>query len=53
MLRFEAGRLTVAAPGWAEPQLTQFRDRLRGAGYGADFSEGRVTVSRLNARGTT
>ena len=52
-LRFEAGRLTVAAPGWAEPQLTQFRDRLRGAGYGADFSEGRVTVSRLNARGAT
>ncbi len=52
-LRFEAGRLTVAAPGWAEPQLTQFRDRLRGAGYGADFSEGRVAVSRLNARGAT
>jgi len=52
-LRFEAGRLTVAAPGWAEPQQTQFRDRLRGAGYGADFSEGRVTVSRLNARGAT
>ncbi len=51
MLRFETGRLTVAAPGWSEPQITQFRDRLRGAGYGADFNEGRVTVSRLVAPG--
>jgi general secretion pathway protein L len=50
MLRFEAGRLTVAAPGWAEPQVAQFRDRLRGAGYSAEFSEGRITVSRTNTR---
>jgi general secretion pathway protein L len=52
MLRFEGGRLTVAAPGWTEAQLTQFRDRLRGAGYGADASEGRLTVSRLTAQGS-
>ena len=50
MLRFEAGRLIVAAPGWAEPQVTQFRDRLRGAGYSAEFSEGRITVSRTDGR---
>jgi general secretion pathway protein L len=50
MLRFEAGRLIVAAPGWAEPQVLQFRDRLRGAGYSAEFSEGRITVSRASTR---
>jgi general secretion pathway protein L len=53
MLHFETGRLTVAAAGWAEPQLTQFRDRLRSAGYGAELSEGKVTVSRQGGRGST
>ncbi len=50
-LRFESGRLTVAAPGWGEPQLAQFRERLRAAGYAAEATEGRVTVSRQPARG--
>jgi general secretion pathway protein L len=45
-LRFEAGRLTVAAAGWGEPQLAQFRERLRAAGYAAEAAEGRVTVTR-------
>ena len=45
-LRFETGRLTLAAPGWGEPQLAQFRDRLKPAGYAAELAEGRVTVSR-------
>lgn len=45
-LRFESGRLTVAAPGWGESQLAQFRERLRAAGYAADTAEGRVTVTR-------
>lgn len=45
-LRFETGRLTLAAPGWGEPQLAQFRDRLRPAGYQVELAEGRVTVSR-------
>jgi general secretion pathway protein L len=53
MLRFESGRLTVAAVGWAEPQLTQFRDRLRGAGYAAEMTEGRVTISRLAGKSST
>ena len=51
-LRFETGRLTVAAPGWGEQQLAQFRERLRAAGYAAESAEGRVTVSRAStARG--
>jgi len=50
-LRFESGQLTLAAPGWAEAQQAQFRDRLRGAGYAAEFAEGRLTVTRASARG--
>lgn len=45
-LRCEGGKLTLAASGWSEPQVRQFRERLLGAGYTADFAEGRVTVSR-------
>jgi general secretion pathway protein L len=45
-LRFEAGRLTLTAPGFAEPQMAQFRDRLRGLGFAVELSEGRMTVSR-------
>jgi general secretion pathway protein L len=48
-LRFDSGSLTLAAVGWAAPQVQQFRDRLRGAGYAAEFAEGRVVVSRLRA----
>jgi general secretion pathway protein L len=50
-LRFEAGRLTLVAPGWGEPQMTQFRERLRAAGYLAEQVEGRVTVTRAPTRG--
>lgn len=45
-LRFEPGRLTLAAPGWGEPQLRQFGERLRGAGYSAEAADGRVVVAR-------
>ena len=45
-LRFESGLLTLAVPGWAEAQQQQFRERLRGAGFAAEFSEGRLTVTR-------
>ncbi len=48
-LRFESGSLILAAQGFGEPQITQFRDRLRGSGYAADFSEGRLTVTRAPA----
>jgi general secretion pathway protein L len=50
-LRFEPGRLTLAAAGWAEPQLMQFRERLRSAGFGADFADGHATVVRAAAPG--
>ncbi len=47
-LRFESGSLTLAAGGWGEPQVQQFSQRIRGAGYGAEFAQGRVVVSRLS-----
>lgn len=49
-LRFEGGRLTLPAAGWAEAQVLQFRERLRGAGYAAEFAEGRVTLAPLRSR---
>ena len=45
-LRFEPGKLSIAATGWAEPQVAQFRERLRAAGLAAELAEGRITVSR-------
>lgn len=45
-VRFEPGRLTLAATGWGEPQMKQFRDRLQATGLTAEFAEGRVTVAR-------
>ena len=50
-LRFESGSLTLAAPGWTEPQVQQFRDRIRSGGYGVDFAEGRVAVTRAGGKG--
>jgi general secretion pathway protein L len=50
-LRFEPGKLSMVAPGWGEPQLLQFKDRLRSAGLGAELAEGRVNVTRLAAKG--
>ena len=49
-LRFEPGRLTLSATGWSEPQLVQFRDRLRPGGWSVDSAEGRVTLSRVGGR---
>ena len=45
-LRFEGGRLSLAAPGFGDAQMAQLRDRLKPAGYVAELAEGRVTVSR-------
>ncbi len=45
-LRFEPGSLTLAANGWAEPQMQQFRERLRNSGYTAQFAEGRLVLTR-------
>ena len=50
-LRFEPGSLTLAAPGWGEAQIQQFRERIRSAGYGAEFADGRVILSRATRQG--
>jgi general secretion pathway protein L len=49
-VRFEPGKLTLAAPGWGEPQITQLRVRLAAAGLAAEFAEGRVVVTRRATR---
>jgi general secretion pathway protein L len=51
MLRFETGRLTVAASGWGEPQVAQFRSRLASSGFVAELTEGRISITRSAARG--
>ncbi|MFL6662700.1 MAG: type II secretion system protein GspL [Rhizobacter sp.] len=49
-LRYENGRLSLAAASWGPGQLEQFRSRLRPGGWQADKgSDGRVTVSRVTA----
>lgn len=48
-LRFEPGRLTLAAAGWSDAQIEQFRNTLRPAGWQVDATEGRLVVTR--ARG--
>ena len=50
-IRFEPGSLTLAAQGWGEPQILQFRERIRSAGYGAEFADGRVTLTRASRQG--
>jgi general secretion pathway protein L len=45
-LRFENNRLTLTAPGFADPQMLQFRDRLRGLGFAVELTEGRMVISR-------
>jgi general secretion pathway protein L len=52
-LRYENGRLSLSAATWGEPQLEQFRSRLRPAGWQADKgSDGRITITRAGAGGT-
>lgn len=48
-LRFEPGKLTLAASGWNEQQVAQFRDRLRPGGWAVDSADGRITLSRASA----
>lgn len=48
-VRYEPGKLTLAAPGWGEAQIRQLRERLAAAGLAADFVEGRVSVTRRAA----
>jgi general secretion pathway protein L len=50
-LRFEPGKLTLAANGWSDTQIEQFRSVLRQSGFQVDASEGRVVVTRARPRG--
>jgi len=43
-LRFETGRLSLPATGWAAPQVDQLRARLRLAGWALDNAEGRLVI---------
>lgn len=45
-LRYELGRLTLAATGWSEAEIAQFRSQLRPAGWQVDAAEGRISLSR-------
>jgi general secretion pathway protein L len=51
-LRYEAGRLTVAAGGWQPGQVAQFRDRLRESGWLVDFADGQLVISKADAAAT-
>jgi general secretion pathway protein L len=44
-LRYESGRLTLAATGWSEAEMTQFRSQLQPAGWQVDAADGRVSLS--------
>lgn len=45
-LRFEPGRLTLAAAGWSDAETERFRAQLRPAGWQVDASPGRLVMSR-------
>lgn len=44
--QFKEGRLSLAAAGWSDVQLEQFRSRLSPAGWQVESAEGRLTLSR-------
>lgn len=45
-LRFEPGRLSLAAAGWAADEIERFRGQLRAAGWSVEPANGRLTISR-------
>lgn len=48
-LKFEPGRLTLAASSWSAEEIEQFRGQLKPAGWQVDAAEGRVHLSRSAA----
>lgn len=51
-LRFETGRLTLAAAGWSDAQVEQFRSILRPAGWQVQATEGKLIVTRARVPGS-
>jgi len=45
-LRFEPGKLSLAANGWNPAQIERFRNQLEPSGWHVEASEGRLIVSR-------
>jgi general secretion pathway protein L len=45
-LKYEPGKLTLAAAGWSPPQVDQFRNQLTPAGWQVESVDGRLTISR-------
>jgi len=45
-VRFEAGKLSLAANGWSDAQIEQFRSVLRPVGVRVEASEGRLILTR-------
>lgn len=52
-LRFETGRLSLAATGWSPQQVEQLRSRLRQAGWSLDSAEGRLVIRHADTAPTT
>ena len=51
-VRYEAGKLTLGAVGWSDPQIEQFRSMLRPAGIHVDASDGRLVLTRARSGGS-
>ena len=49
-IRFEAGRLSLGAPGLAQEQVGPLRERLRAIGYDAEWGDGQVHLFRGQGR---
>ena len=45
-LRYESGRLTLAAGGWSEQQVAQFRSLLQPAGWQVEANGAQLVLSR-------
>jgi general secretion pathway protein L len=45
-LAYQAGRLTLAVPGWDEARIEGFRQALTPAGWAVEAVDGRLTLSR-------
>jgi general secretion pathway protein L len=52
-VRFEPGKLTLAASGWSDAQIEQFRAALRPTGFRVDASEGRLVLTRTRTGDAT
>jgi general secretion pathway protein L len=50
-LQFEAGSLTLSAPGWSEAEITALRQRVAPSGWQVQSAGGVLTLSRAPAGG--